>query len=307
MKEGSHDVTGKKNYLPPATLVLGYGVLWMTDDEGTMQRHERQLITTEAPPDPEEEKQEAAVEEVESDGDESSNEIDVVEKHEGDDEWLATNEAEGQPEDKYHLDEFGSPEVDQEEEKKENLPTESSVPPSKRHLTAKQRRDLKKGKSIQSHPDSEKQKDSEYDQIDEPTSILNVTAVSKQKPQPIVRGKRGKMKKIKAKYADQSDEERELARKLLGGKGPVEKNPEPTPPQPIQPIKKPPAPAPPPRPPKPIEDEPLEVLQSCRRWLILPGPRSIHQGIHCGPETRGRYRRCSDSLRPLVRLNTLQV
>jgi len=307
MREGGYDVRGKRNYLPPVMLALGYGVLWMTDDEATMQRHGRPLITTEAPPDPEEEKREAAVEEIESDGDESSNEIDEVEKHEGDDEGPATNEAEGHPEDKYNLDEFGSPEVGQEEEKKENLSAESSVPSSKRHLTAKQRRDLKKGKSIQSHPDSKKQNDSEYGQLDEPTSILNATSVSKQKPQPIIRGKRGKMKKIKAKYADQSDEERELARKILGGQGPVEKNPDTTPPQPIQPVEKPLAPPPPARPPKPIEDDPLEVLQSCRRWLILPGPRSIHQGIHCGPQTRGRYCRCSDSLRPLVRLNPLQV
>lgn len=35
---------------------------------------------------------------------------------------------------------------------------------------------------------------------------------------PLPRGKRGKMKKTKTKYAEQSDEERELARKLLGGK-----------------------------------------------------------------------------------------
>ena len=34
-----------------------------------------------------------------------------------------------------------------------------------------------------------------------------------------VRGKKGKMKKIKEKYKDQDDEEREMAMKLLQGSG----------------------------------------------------------------------------------------
>ena len=306
MRDGGHDVRGKKNYLPPAMLVLGYGVLWTTEDQETMQRHERPLVTTEAPPDPDKEKQECFVDDEESDGEESSNEIDAVEvKHENADDEPTTNEAEGQREDKYNLDEFGSPEVEQEEDKEEDLPTRSSALPTKRRLTAKQRRDLKKGKSIPPHPDLEKQKNSEDDEVDEATSTLNATSISKPKPQPIVRGKKGKLKKMKAKYADQSDEERELARKLLGGKAPEEKNPEPAPAQPIQPIKKPPAPPSAPRPEKPIVDEALEVPQPCRRWLILPGPRFIRQGIHCGSETRGYNCRCSDSLRPVVRLNPL--
>jgi hypothetical protein len=89
---------------------------------------------------------------------------------------------------------------------------------------------------------------------DDVTATLSSPSISKQKPP--VRGKRGKAKKIKAKYSDQSDEERDLARKLLGGKTPTE--PKPTSPEPPQPIKKP-APLPPPRPPQPPVDEPLEV------------------------------------------------
>src|SRR5579859_1697857 len=42
-REGTHEVRGKKNFLPPAMLVLGYGMLWSTEDEETQERHARKL------------------------------------------------------------------------------------------------------------------------------------------------------------------------------------------------------------------------------------------------------------------------
>src|SRR5271170_3656737 len=46
---GGFEVRGKKNYLPPAMLVLGYGVLWTTEDEETMERHARPLLSDTTP------------------------------------------------------------------------------------------------------------------------------------------------------------------------------------------------------------------------------------------------------------------
>lgn len=78
---------------------------------------------------------------------------------------------------------------------------------SSRHLSAKQRRDLKKKGTI-----TENSKDSSFasseisSKVDEP--------LSSKKPLP--RGKKGKLKKMKEKYAEQDEEDRELITKFLG-------------------------------------------------------------------------------------------
>ena len=230
MREGGYDVRGKKNFLPPAMLVLGYGVLWTTEDEETMERHARPLLEifgTEVPQDDPEE-------EIEVDNDEGG-----------------SDDKPNEGEDKYNLDQYGSA---SEEEEVVQEP-EYAQTSTKRHLTAKQRRDLKKGKPIED--------DSEESDVDQVSSSINTMTLSKPKSAPKVRGKKGKMKKMKARYADQSDDERELAQKLLGTKPTTaEKLAEEVPSAdkvdvPL-PIKK--APPPIPRPPKPVVDEPLEVL-----------------------------------------------
>ncbi len=57
--------------------------------------------------------------------------------------------------------------------------------------------------------------DSEDDQ-DELSSAPASTAQSSSKPKPLPRGKRGKLKKIATKYADQDESDRALALRLLG-------------------------------------------------------------------------------------------
>jgi hypothetical protein len=228
-------------------LVLGYGVLWTTEDEETMQRHERQLIT-DTPP-------EGVEEHVPVEDDDAENDTELASND--DDDEQVTIETEDRQENKYNLDQFGTPEDDQEgEELDEQISTEPV--PTRRHLTAKQRRDLKKGKPLDPPPETADNSDPDSGAdsgVDDVTAALSTTSLSS-KQKPPVRGKRGKAKKVKAKYADQSDEERELTRKLLGGKPPVEPKPEDT--EPVQPVKKP-VPLPAPRPPKPLVDEPLEV------------------------------------------------
>jgi hypothetical protein len=228
MREGGYDVRGKKNFLPPAMLVLGYGVLWTTEDEETMERHARPLLeifATEVPQDNPEE------------------EIEV------DDEG-GIDDKPNESEDKYNLDQYGSA---SEEEEVVQEP-ESAQTSTKRHLTTKQRRDLKKGKPIED--------DSEESDVDQGSSSTNTMTLSKPKSAPKVRGKKGK-KKIKARYTDQSDDERELAQKLLGAKPTTaEKSAEEVPPADKVEVPPPVKKAPPqiPRPPKPVVDEPLEVL-----------------------------------------------
>lgn len=81
-----------------------------------------------------------------------------------------------------------------------------------RHLSAKERKTKHKGgqeTSIQNDSDARSE------------ASTRPPGTSKQAPQ--VRGKRGKAKKMASRYADQDEEDRELAMKLLGGRGAEEK------------------------------------------------------------------------------------
>ena len=270
MREGGYDIRGKKNFLPPAMLVLGYGVLWTTEDEETMERHARPLLEVSATEIPQDEPDEQVDVDDESDSDDKSNEA----------------------KDKYNLDQYGS--ASEEEEIVQELETPQTS--TKRHLSAKQRRDLKKGKPVQD--------DSEESDVEEVSSSIGTMTLSKPKSAPKVRGKKAKMKKMKARYADQSDEERELARKLLGAKSATAEKPTevpsadkvdvPTPVKKTTPI---------PRPPKPVVDEPLEVLFPST--FLISGPRSLTERIHCIPKTRRYNLRRSRCVCTLVGLNTI--
>jgi hypothetical protein len=253
--DAGYEVRGKKNFLPPAMLVLGYGILWTTEDEETMERHARTLLVepeTPAEPSYEIEEEEAV------DGDAPDDVKEEPTKDDSDSEDAESND-EGKDnsinrhdQDKYNLAEYGSASDPESVEPA----SQATQPQTKRYLSAKQRRDLKKGKQ---HEDQDSDSD-----VDEITSSITTLSV-KSKPQPQVRGKKGKQKKIKSRYADQSDEERELARKLLGAKTetpekleeikPVDNKPSPT-----KPIPKPRLP------PKPSVDEPVEVFP--QRWLM---------------------------------------
>uniref|UniRef100_F6UR27 Ribosome quality control complex subunit NEMF n=1 Tax=Ornithorhynchus anatinus TaxID=9258 RepID=F6UR27_ORNAN len=90
----------------------------------------------------------------------------------------------------------------------------------RRHLSAKERREMKKKKLPNEEPEDleateGKEKESNTPQL--PASL----DPSKSAPasQPIKRGQKSKMKKIKEKYKDQDDEDRELIMKLLGSAG----------------------------------------------------------------------------------------
>lgn len=269
-KEREHVIRGKKNYLPPAMLVLGYGILWTTEDEETMERHERTLITESTDENIDVAREDTGptgIVEVEDEPSAAVEYANAEESSGSDGEASNTAEDNKAEEDKYNLDQYGS--VSEDEVAIPEQEPSLHQPSTKRHLSAKQRRDLKKGKSI--HPDDE----SDNSEVDDVASSITSMSLSKSKPPPKVRGKKAKLKKMKARYADQSDEERELARKLLGTKSSI--------PQPsqevgasgssgetgkeLQSIKKAP-PSQPPRPPKPVVDEPVEVCTSVMLLMI---------------------------------------
>src|SRR6202022_2770562 len=152
--EGGHEVRGKKNFLPPAMLVLGYGILWTTEDEETMERHARTLLTE--------------IHEAPSEGIDAVDAVDTADVDDAEDgaepDGPANNDADsdsesndandgnensigGRDQDKYNLAEYGS--ASENDEELESTPQSTTT---KRHLSVKQRRDLKKGKQIADQP-----------------------------------------------------------------------------------------------------------------------------------------------------------
>lgn len=91
---------------------------------------------------------------------------------------------------------------------------------SRRHLSAKERRELKKKKLPSDLGDFEvmegkdKEKENALNLETHQNTNKNVPAV-----QPVKRGQKSKMKKMKEKYKDQDEEDRELIMKLLGSAG----------------------------------------------------------------------------------------
>uniref|UniRef100_A0A671EHN3 Ribosome quality control complex subunit NEMF n=1 Tax=Rhinolophus ferrumequinum TaxID=59479 RepID=A0A671EHN3_RHIFE len=91
---------------------------------------------------------------------------------------------------------------------------------SRRHLSAKERREMKKKKLPSDSGDLEviEGKDKEKENVLHIETHQNISK-NAQAVQPIKRGQKSKMKKMKEKYKDQDEEDRELIMKLLGSAG----------------------------------------------------------------------------------------
>lgn len=91
-----------------------------------------------------------------------------------------------------------------------------------RHLSARERHLLRKGitPSEQSSAATSGSEPEVQDTAPSAPSVASTTSTGATTPkaQPLPRGKRGKQKKLAAKYADQDEEDRELAMRILGSK-----------------------------------------------------------------------------------------
>ncbi|NXG50508.1 NEMF factor, partial [Psilopogon haemacephalus] len=265
---GSFMIRGKKNFLPPSYLMMGFSFLFKVDESCVWRhREERKIkVQDEDLETVSSSASELVAEEVELlDGGDSSNEDEKAECQDAPEDVEAVPES-NHDEDAADLDQDGvntppAPEGDSEEEDGEsevehpelksevkeeevNYPDttidlshlqsqrslqkiipreeEPSLSDSKsqgrRHLSAKERREMKKKKqqndSENLEPPEEKQKETEMQAPSAPNSNKGVAA-----PQPIKRGQKSKMKKMKEKYKDQDEEDRELIMKLLGSAG----------------------------------------------------------------------------------------
>ncbi|NWU89006.1 NEMF factor, partial [Upupa epops] len=268
---GSFMIRGKKNFLPPSYLMMGFSFLFKVDDSSVWRHREERKVKVQ-----DEDLEtisssacELASEEVELlEGGESSNEEDKAEGLEEPEDAEAVSEGsrdaaldqgranaplapEGDSEEEEEEDESDdeaehpeSKSEAKEEEEEINYPDttidlshlqsqrslqnitpredDPSLSDSKaqgrRHLSAKERREMKKKKQQNdpenAEPPEERQRETETQPPPAPSTTKGGLA-----PQLVKRGQKSKMKKMKEKYKDQDEEDRELIMKLLGSAG----------------------------------------------------------------------------------------
>ncbi|KAM4777425.1 ribosome quality control complex subunit NEMF [Cyanocitta cristata] len=266
---GSFMIRGKKNFLPPSYLMMGFSFLFKVDESCVWRhREERKVKVQDEDLDTvSSSASELVAEEVELlDGGDSSSEEDKAEGEEAPEGEEATAES-GREEGVAELEQGGgntpAPEADSEEDegeseeehpepKREEKEEEVNYPDTtidlshlqsqrslqkiipkeeepnlsdsraqgRRHLSAKERREMKKKKQQNNSENSElpEEKQKETETETQPPAAANSHKAAPA-PQPIKRGQKSKMKKMKEKYRDQDEEDRELIMKLLGSAG----------------------------------------------------------------------------------------
>lgn len=217
---GSFMIRGKKNYLPPASLIMGFGFMFKLDDE-SIENHlnERcERSETESEYAVSEISEDLTIEENKSEISEETNEVEQSDD-EGDnkstssesDEQSGDNDTECKISDNEEKSDSVQPEneiVFPDTEIKLNVLSESGSSLKSKECS----KDTESGVVIQEH----KKKASKKQNICDYKNQQNVT---KEKNNFYKRGHKGKMKKIKEKYRYQDEEERELRMKILASAG----------------------------------------------------------------------------------------
>ncbi|GKZ29324.1 hypothetical protein AbraIFM66950_004296 [Aspergillus brasiliensis] len=250
---GEFLVKGEKNFLAPSQLVLGFGVMFQVSKE-SLRNHKLhrfdEPVATEAPVEGQEAGKEAedktpVEEEAQATKSEGPTEAEQEQEQSSESEAgrednaaiparnplqrgssepnqtesVAANEPQNaQPDDV--ADEAKEEEVEEpngnpegetqsaqeepaEDEKNEDESTTLPQASDERQLSARERRMARKGRASE---------------LDGPAANGTSAKPANSKQAPPTRGKRGKAKKAAAKYADQDEEDRELALRLLGAK-----------------------------------------------------------------------------------------
>ncbi|XP_077077807.1 ribosome quality control complex subunit NEMF isoform X2 [Siphateles boraxobius] len=216
---GSFMIRGKKNFLPPSYLIMGFGFLFKVDDQSVFRhRGERKMKTLD-----EEEDVASSTADLLEEGDELLGEdSEREEEEEEEEEPLAESNTRDEEEQSAeisfpdtsislsHLQPNRTLQTDtftQDESHQVN----AAEAHGRKHLTARQRRDMKKQKP-------ESTDDPEGSGAAEPETPSVPERGSGANP-PLKRGQKNKLKKMKDKYKDQDEEDREMMMKLLGSAG----------------------------------------------------------------------------------------
>ncbi|KAM9842428.1 ribosome quality control complex subunit NEMF [Aulostomus maculatus] len=255
---GSFMIRGKKNFLPPSYLIMGFGFLFKVDEQ-SLFRHkgERKVKTLEEDMEEVKSRTDELLDEGEElIGDDSSNEDNGEDGEAGDEEKSKEMTKTLQDVTEETSSEQGNMEAEGEEsgeedsgkETEEKAREEFTFPDTTISLThlqpgrLSQKPGFKKEATVQSEGDAQgkkhmtakqrrEEKKKKQKQEDCDTEKSDITSVgsaavdqgSKNEKgasqHPLKRGQKNKLKKIKEKYKDQDEEDRELMMQLLGSAG----------------------------------------------------------------------------------------
>ncbi|OLL25084.1 Nuclear export mediator factor Nemf [Neolecta irregularis DAH-3] len=231
---GSFMIRGKKNFLAPAPLVMGFGILWVLDEASRDRHLKRRLEREQRTEEREKDSVASHINDKEYSSIQQSANIDPQSQKTTDaslelSSVLPTddNERNGMTaNDKYDLADYGD-EISLPSFLQPVQPSTSGKP----HISARQRRDMSKAQiqgvlpsspldSGISTPISEADPDGipvalTPEELDRSGAGLSNGPTRKEHRKPQVRGKKGQQKKAQ-KYADQDEEERQLRMQLLG-------------------------------------------------------------------------------------------
>ncbi|KAJ1768676.1 hypothetical protein IW140_006213 [Coemansia sp. RSA 1813] len=254
---GSFMIRGKKRFLPPTQLVYGFGFMFRLADDESVARHvsaQKQRLAIMEENLKAAESQAPPSSQVSRKGDSNAGPAgtnDVAANDDASEEFTVIGAGDAGVEDgsrqtgaaagsdnrgtefnaarkKYNLDEIDNAVEDAFEDSKDGIGGSAvKQSESKRHLSAKERRDQRKQR------DSKPETESATDNIGKPGNLRGGKTSKKEQrrleeeekfekqkqQQQQKRGKKGKMKKMKGKYAEQDDEDRDLRMALLGSKG----------------------------------------------------------------------------------------
>ncbi|TGO18300.1 hypothetical protein BTUL_0011g01070 [Botrytis tulipae] len=214
---GSFNTHGKKNFLPPAQLLLGFGVLFQISDESKARHVKHRLqddspsggTTTDALPagDPLLDDEGSGDELNQSDADEPSATKEVEADHQDVDD-SDDEDADSKPN---PLQGETEPDEVATQEKLENLQIDDKKPqPSESEVQVEE-------------SDEDSVEESQSQPITTGKKATPVQNPPKKGPAPAKRGKKGKAKKIAQKYKDQDEEDRIAAQEIIGAAAGQEK------------------------------------------------------------------------------------
>ncbi|KAF2445557.1 hypothetical protein P171DRAFT_386175 [Karstenula rhodostoma CBS 690.94] len=258
---GMFNITGRKEFLPPAQLVVGLAVMFeISEDSKT--RHRKHRVNDAIPTIENKEDTTAADDGKDADSDSDEDFPDAKPASDSEDDFPDTkleesDDSDAEDETVNHANPLQRVnEAANSEHEDDTEPPKPTAQPRKtgaakqasqedagsvadsektdksghRHLSARERRLLRKGQPLNdisvpsdpsTTPDAGADSDATSASDDEPPSAPKGPATTtSQAPKaskgPLPRGKRAKAKKLAAKYADQDEEDRQLALRLLG-------------------------------------------------------------------------------------------
>lgn len=257
------EVRGGRNVIPPMPMDMGLGFMWLLKGNANDDENEEKILIGDVITKHQGDKQDDSEEEDGLGSSETGREIKVTDQQESDIDGNTDSTSDSDSDSDFDDDFFPDtklpdsvqsviPHDERMNEDEEPVPNSSKLAPddstsimqdsgfaedsikklsveSKKRLSAKERRDLRKKKQDKFGEDHDNNEESSDDENDSSSVVFDIekrmemlSGSSKKKTSessqqlPKVRGKKGKLKKIASKYADQEEEERRENLEKLG-------------------------------------------------------------------------------------------